>query len=77
MFDVIVSVLAVLGCVFMRAWLIVLGLLCMHALRLVDYLYPATVPLWLTLSLAGVLLVMLIHHVFKQSRRRDADPPIA
>lgn len=73
MFHAIVSVLTVLCFALRREWLIVLALLCLHALGLVDYLYPATVPLWLTLSLVVVVLAMVIRDVFTYSHRRAAD----
>lgn len=68
----IISVLILVYYICVREWLVVLALVCWQAVKLVDYIYPGTLPLWLFLSVAGVTLLMVIHQFFKQSRRRAA-----
>ncbi|RFP15173.1 hypothetical protein D0T25_18740 [Duganella sp. BJB488] len=56
-----------------REWLLVLALACWQAVKLVDYFYPSTLPLWLPLSVAGVVLVMTLHQYLVRGRRGAAS----
>jgi len=69
----IISVLVLLYYACIREWLLVLALACWQAVKLVDYLYPSTLPLWLTLSVAGVVLVMTLHQYLTRGRRSAAS----
>jgi len=68
----IISVLILIYYICMREWLLVLALASFQAVKLVDYIYPLTLPLWLYLSVCGVVLAMLIHHTLTRSRRSAA-----
>ncbi|NVD70945.1 hypothetical protein HUX88_10285 [Duganella sp. BJB1802] len=69
----IISVLVLLYYACIREWLLVLALACWQAVKLVDYFYPSTLPLWLPLSVAGVVLVMTLHQYLARGRRGAAS----
>lgn len=68
----IISVLVLLYYACIREWLLVLALACWQAVKLVDYFYPSTLPLWLPLLVGGVVLVMTLHQYFTRGRRAAA-----
>ncbi|GJJ01824.1 hypothetical protein RugamoR64_23620 [Duganella rhizosphaerae] len=68
----IISALILVYYICIREWLLVLALACWQAVKLVDYIYPATLPLWLQLSVIGVVFVMVMHQYLKRGRRSGA-----